>query len=341
MDDKQQHEMVRRAERIKLLERIHINFPDLKRISETISYCHQHSKVAAEPECLLITGQTGAGKTTLCRLYAHQYPRRREKESVIAPVLLASIPVPATAKSLATRLLEALGDPMAARGTTVNQTQRVARLIKECGVELVILDEFQHFIDSESNHILLTVANWLKDLLNETNIPMILVGLPYSDIILQANAQLARRFTMREALEPFKWESAAQQSEFKTFLHYLDGLLPLEKRSQLASEEIAFRIYCATAGVIGFVMKLIRRAGFLAISRGSDNIDLDLLAQIYQERFSAGREDNLNPFRTDLARLRDELAKQEEFTRATYQPTSKRRNNGLTDILNRRRAGVC
>jgi hypothetical protein len=127
-------------DRIGLVERIFINFPRLNRVREKIAYCHRHSKVAAEPECLLITGQTGAGKTTLCEVYGQQFSRRPTQEGIAVPVLSASIPVPATAKSLATRLLVALGDPMAGRGTTVNQTLRLVRLIRECGVELVILD---------------------------------------------------------------------------------------------------------------------------------------------------------------------------------------------------------
>jgi hypothetical protein len=296
-----------------LVERIFIDFPRLNRVREKIAYCHRHSSVAAEPECLLITGQTGAGKTTLCQVYGRQFPRQPTQEGIAVPVLSASIPVPATAKSLVTRLLVALGDPMAERGTTVNQTLRLVRLIRECGVELIILDEFQHFIDRDSNHILLTVANWLKDLLNETNVPMILTGMPYSDIILQANAQLERRFQMRERLDPFGWETPAQQAEYRTFLRYLDESLPLAERSHLSDSETAFRVYCATGGVIGHVMKLIRRASVLAITRSMNRLDHELLAAVYDERLSSGRADLLNPFRAEPEQLRAEPAKEREF----------------------------
>jgi energy-coupling factor transporter ATP-binding protein EcfA2 len=300
-------------ERIRLVERIFINFPRLNRVREKIAYCHRHSKVAAEPECLLITGQTGAGKTTLCEVYAGQFPRQPNREGIAVPVLSASIPVPATAKSPATRLLVALGDPMADRGTTVNQTLRLVKLIRDCGVELIILDEFQHFIDRDSNHILLTVANWLKDLLNETKVPMILTGMPYSDIILQANAQLERRFQMRERLDPFGWETPAQQTEYRTFLRYLDESLPLAERSRLSDTETAFRIYCATGGVIGYVMKLIRRASVLAITRSLSRLDHELLAEVYDERLSSGRAELLNPFRAEPEQLRAEPVKEKEF----------------------------
>ncbi len=58
-------------ERKKLVEQIYITFPRLNRVYSLVEHCHQHSKIAAEPECLLITGQQGAGKTTLRRTWPH------------------------------------------------------------------------------------------------------------------------------------------------------------------------------------------------------------------------------------------------------------------------------
>lgn len=68
-------------------------------------------------------------------------------------------------------MLDALGDGAAERGTAVNQTLRVIKMVNDCGVEIIILDEFQHFIDSDSKIILDSVSNWLKDLINETKKP--------------------------------------------------------------------------------------------------------------------------------------------------------------------------
>jgi len=297
------------GERKKLVENIHINFPRFNRVSEKIAHCHQHSKIAAEPICMLITGQTGAGKTTLRKVYEKKIPRRQNKEGIISPILSALIPVPATAKSLVTRLLNKLGDPMAARGATATQTLRLIKLIHECKVELIFLDEFQHFIDQESNHILQTVANWLKDLLNETKVPVILTGMPSSDIILQANAQLERRFKMRERLDPFGWETPAQQTEYRAFLRYLDDSLPLAEHSHLIDTELAFRIYYATGGVIGHMMDLIRHASNLAIARSLNRLDHELLAEAYDECLSARRSNPINPFRAEIEQLHSKPVK--------------------------------
>jgi predicted AAA+ superfamily ATPase len=290
-------------DRKKLIERIHITFPRFNRVLDKIAQCHTHSKIAAEPECLLITGVQGAGKTTLCRTYARRYPRRVTRKGTSIPVLSTSAPSISTKKSLPTRLLRDLGDGAADKGTSVTQTLRIIKLVESCGVELIILDEFQHFIDSDSNVVLVNISNWLKDLINETEKPVVLVGMPHSEVVLGANPQLERRFAMRERLEPFGWDTPARQGEFSSFLKHLDRKLPLPKRSNLASYELAFRIYCATDGLIGYVMKLVRRAAGLAVERKLERVEMELLAESYDERLASRKPQRVNPFRAALEEL--------------------------------------
>lgn len=291
------------SERKELIERIHITFPRFGRILDKIAYCHEHSKIAAEPECLLITGVQGAGKTTLCKAYTRRYPKTQTREGRIIPVLSTFVPSITTKKSLPTRLLHALGDGAAEKGTSVTQTLRIIKLVRDCGVEMIILDEFQHFIDSDSNVVLVNISNWLKDLINETGKPVALVGMPHSEVVLTANPQLERRFAMRESLEPFSWGAPAKEREFKLFLQHLDRGLPLVKRSNFADHEVAFRIYCATGGLVGYVMKLVRRAAILAVERMEERVGVELLAESYDERLASRRPQRVNPFRAALEEL--------------------------------------
>ncbi len=316
-------------ERKKLIEQIFIAFPRLNRVCSLVEHCHHHSRIAAEPECLLITGQQGAGKTTLRRNYARRYPRQATREGISVPVLDAAIPVPATIKHLVTELLSSLGDPVPDKGTIVTQTRRLKRLIGECRVELIILDEFQHFIDRDSNIILVTVSNWLKDLLNETGVPMVLIGMPYSDVILHANAQLERRFAMRVGLDPFSWKTVERQTEFRMFLNFLDEKLPFPRRSGLADPEMALRIFCATDGVTGYVMKLIRRAAALAIDEKRDCLDSDVLAWAYDERLQARAPDRVNPFTSDL----NDLCPEPVTRREIVSPATGRRGGAKARVI--------
>lgn len=325
-------------ERRKLVERIYVTFPKFNRVLEKIAYCHQHSKISAEPECLLITGLQGAGKTTLCKAYARNYPRQNTREGRIIPVLSTFVPSITTKKSLPTKLLNAMGDGAAEKGTAVTQTLRIIKLLDACGVELIILDEFQHFIDSESDSVLVNISNWLKDLINETGKPVVLVGMPNSEVVLRANPQLERRFSMRESLEPFGWGAPAKEHEFKSFLKHLDRKLPLQRRSNLSDHETALRIYCATNGFVGYVMKLVRRAAILAIERKADCLDSELLAQSYEERLSSRTPGAGNPFSDDLEKL--EATRLPSVTRAAKRTNRRSKAKPATysaaDVLGRK-----
>ncbi len=89
-------------DRIRIAEQIYVGYPRLNDILAKIKHCHHYSMTSMEPECMLIKGDTGTGKTTLYRRYERDYPRRQTSERTIIPILSASIPVPATPKSLAT-----------------------------------------------------------------------------------------------------------------------------------------------------------------------------------------------------------------------------------------------
>lgn len=290
-----------------MVERLIIRYPYFNHIISQLKHCKEFSKISAEPECILITGVRGAGKTTLINTIASEFPRQLTPEGTIVPILKARVPVPASPKSLVTELLDSLGDPNPTNGSATTQTMRLRKLMKDCKVELVLLDEFHHFIDRDSYSILHSAADWLKNLIEGTKCPFALWGLGYSSIILKANEQLERRFSIREKIVPFDWTLRAPNAKrdpiFFKFLRYLDEGLPFVKSSNLDSDEMAFRIYYATDGIIGFVMKLIRRAANFAISENLESLNLKVLANAYDERLSHRDPKRKNPFKVEIESL--------------------------------------
>lgn len=293
-------------EKKRIVYQLHVKFPRLKHIATEIESCREQVRLGGDAEGVLITGDRGAGKTTFCQRYEREFPRRVTKEGTIVPVLSASVPVPATPKSLATELLGVLGDPASEKGTLVSRTNRLKRALKLRKVELIMLDEFQHFQDRDSSKVLKTISDWLKLLIDKTKIPVVLVGMPYSDTILDAkgNEQLQRRFATRLTLEPFGYQNPVEQKEFRRFLKEIDDALPLIESSDLATPEIAFRIYTATDGVIANVMKLIRYATVLALDLAKTALSVDLLETAYEQRLAGNHPERENPFITDVGNLK-------------------------------------
>lgn len=325
------------SERKRMAEQLYVCYPKSEKILRQFASCHQHAKTAAEPEGLLLEGPAGMGKTTLLKRYARGFLRRETKEGTIVPVLATRVEVPASPKSLVTALLRSIGDPLPDKGSTVSQTLRLKGFMEDCGVELVVLDEFQHFIDRDSKKILKTTSDWLKNLMDDTRTPIIVSGMPYSHAILDAegNEQLRRRFATRLKLAPFGWKTAGQQNDFRKFLEVVDEKLPLNEWSELSEEGMAFRFYNATGGVVSKVMVLIRRATAIALELSVETLTLEILSRAYRERLAADAPDIENPFGDYKKGTKKESATRGKSEARATNSRSKasKKQPGVSDVL--------
>jgi DNA transposition AAA+ family ATPase len=207
-------------------------------------------------------------------------------------------------------MLDALGDPASDKGAVSSLTLRLKNYIRDCEVELILLDEFQHFDDRQSKNVLKTISDWLKNLINETWRPIVLVGMPGCESVLETkgNEQLKRRFSSREQIPPFSWDAPDNGDEFRQLLKRIDDTMPLLKESHLAETSTAFLIYSATDGVINYVMKLLRKAAALAIESGSEQIDHSILAEAYEERVAQHFKARPNPFDSQVVANKGNVA---------------------------------
>lgn len=306
------------TQRLKIVNDIYISYPRFKEVIDSIKYCHHFSSCKDEPECMFLSGCTGVGKTTIYRTYASKYPRYVTCDRTVIPILAVTIPVPATVKAVVSKLLWQLGDPAYDKGSIGKQTIRLIGLIKDCRVQLLILDEFQHFIDRDSAKVLKTVSDWLKTLILDTNLPIILIGLPEAEQILKlrCHSQLSRRFANRCYLSPFTWQSDNGE-EFRTFLHLIESQLPLESASNLSGLDLAKRFYYASDGVVAYVMKLIRYGAYLALQQQKEQLDLNTLAVAFEKYVHADKTGKINPFLNDEFELTEPESNYLEATDAT------------------------
>ena len=263
-------------EKRRYVESILIEHPQFTELLAKIEHCRTFSKIARDPECLLAMGEAGTGKTRTIEHYMQAFPRQTTESGTMIPVLSSVVPVPASYHTLAYQLLVDLGDPVP-NGSTAQKTRRLIELMKDCRVELLIIDEVNHLLDKDSGRILKTPCDWLKNLMNATNIPVVLFGTPGAGKVIEDNPQLKRRFSSRFRFEPFRFETEEQKVNFRKFLYLLEGQLPLRERSHLSSLDLSYRIHYATGGYMAYVMKLIRRATHLALDGGSERLDLDIL----------------------------------------------------------------
>jgi len=270
--------------KIEGIESICVLYPRFQRIIDKLETCRVESQLAGESRSILIIGETGAGKTKLIGQYLAKFPTEYTDDGKIIPVFHASLPAKATIKGVAKTILEAMGAPRAFAGDIVDLTNRLVKLIKNCGVELLILDEFHHLLPTAGYKAAQGVSDWLKDLMNRTGIPIALVGLPECERLLEENEQLDRRFVAIEELAAFNY--VTDQKEYRKFLKAVDGQLPFlsgESSVHIYDPLCALRIYVATQGRTGKTMTIIREAAKFAVKENSQYLTEMHLDRAYNE----------------------------------------------------------
>lgn len=278
--------------------------PAFEEATRRMAQCFEYAKVGREPVGIAILGESRTGKSRSIEEFQAKHCPTRTEEGVETPVLRVVTPAKPTTKGLAESLLRAMGDPKADRGTEQAKTARIATLMRACGTRMLVIDEFQHFYDRGSEKVIHDVANWLKNLVDETRVALVVAGLPYCEAVLEQNEQLAGRFLAPIRMPRFAWTNAESREHFIDILGAFSARL--EERfdlPRLDSEEMALRCYCATGGLMGYLAKFLRQAVLDAAAASANAITLADLAQASHEAVwkSAALADMPNPFSVDFA----------------------------------------
>ncbi|MBR7782116.1 TniB family NTP-binding protein [Undibacterium luofuense] len=271
----------------------HKNFA---KVVKRLEYVMEVSVHGAESRHTLLVGESGAGKTWIARYLQFIYPANRQDGNMVMPILYVETPAVPTLKGLAEAILVSLGDPIFYRGTASDKRRRALEFMRECKVQLIIFDEFQHFYDHGRNQSLLAVADWLKLFIEDANRPCLLMGLPRCENILHVNEQLRRRFSTRLELSAFSIDSENGEIEFRSLLKEMEITFSKKKTSGLAEVDLARRIYFACNGLIGYLKKLLIGAFEIMISENKISLDCHLLEQAFVQEIWRDGVGVLNPF---------------------------------------------
>jgi hypothetical protein len=293
--------LVPAAERQAYADRLIVLHPRFREAVALLERCHRRSRHGGEPVCGALLGASGAGKTSVIDHYHRLHPPEETDTALRRPVLKVTLQPDARPKGIAADILLALGDPAWSSGTVQTLTSRAVRLLGRCGVELIVLDEFHHLFDFDKARVMTKAAQWLKVLIVNTGIPVVVAGMPEAAHVLSAE-HTERRFKERLVLRCFAWRTLEGRREFCGMLKKLDDTLPLAEGSGLAQPELAGRFYLGSRGVPDYLMTLVRGAVLEALQRGTEWIDLQDLARVYESRLAHQRvlADQPNPFIGEL-----------------------------------------
>ena len=304
------------SDRLKAIAQITVMHPDFKQAFDAMERGMKSFGRTGEPVCVLLLGGSGCGKSHLADRFEQLYPRSTKNGQAHIPVLRIRVPSDPKIKSCASTMLARLGDPLYARGTEAEMTKRIQHHLKKSETQFVIMEEFQHFVDAESEKLFLSAANWLKILIEETRVPFAVEGLQRTKKLFDADDQLSGRFDGPYYLLPFRWfqpgnPPTVASKPFRGFLKGIHRAMPFKDCVDFSERSVALRFFCSSQGSPRRVGKLIAQAAMIAEEKGSETIGLDTFAQAYVQRCGYQVSKERNPFSKefDLDDAESELEK--------------------------------
>ncbi|RLV60489.1 hypothetical protein D5018_06770 [Parashewanella curva] len=305
------------------LEKTLIALKDIREYSKIHNY-------RVPPKCMLLTGETGVGKTFFIEQYLESHPSYDvscdDGEKTIVPVLYCQLPKAKHPKPVVSQLLSKLGDPLKRpKGDVRELTQSLVYLLKEVKTELIIVDEVQHAIETTNKNVIQEIGEWFKILINESRIPIVLVGVPWAKPVIDVNAQLRRRVRYHFELSNYTLKNF---NKFQMFLQNVQKKLPLNVYRTLWEVEMAFRLFAASHGNISELMDgTIIPACENAILQGKSVVEESNFIEAVNENANFKEK---NPF--SIKSVRDVIAYQQK-TSSKFKKNAKRKEERIVDAI--------
>jgi type II secretory pathway predicted ATPase ExeA len=230
-------------------------------------------------ENLLVVAESGMGKTMLIRKFARENAGEVNGRAGVRrmPVVVALMPPEPTERDFFTRVLAAIGAPLAtgrppgARGAGT-QRDATCRLLGEVGARMLVIDEINPVLAGTARQQRLFLQ-LLRFLSNELRIALVCAGIPEARHALLSDAQLRSRFS-EEELPP--WTAGP---DLQDFVNRIVQGLPLRRPSPVQSAKLCGMLAERTGGITLHVRRVLERAAVSAIRSGREFIDRAALGE--------------------------------------------------------------
>jgi GTPase SAR1 family protein len=245
---------------------------------------------------LLICGPSGVGKSTILESYASNFPSYAEGRQTIMSVLKVTCPSSATANGLISAMFDAMGFPIPSRTDLAEKTIKITKLMKMYKVELILLDEFQHAYYSRSLADFRQLIDTVKNIMNETKVASVLVGLGEIDEVISTNEQVARRHSEKIEITTFQVDDEEDFREFRAVLKVYQAALVIPLEIPLYEANLARRFLVASNGNLDYLRRILEKSVDIAGFAELDQLTQAVYAAAFREYVWKGVPDKLNPF---------------------------------------------
>lgn len=247
---------------------------------DTLRVMGLHQPAGQQRRAFRYLNQSGSGKSTCAKLLRKHVDAQPGRDPRTKPVLHVTLSTTGTPKSLATSILNAFGDGYSTRGEAEVLLERVKVLLDEFGVELLIIDELNHF---KQKHLADDAANTIKNILTLGWVPIVLMGTMEAHSLFARNRELKNRCAPQVILQPFVHTDDASLAVWTELLHRMDlemverGIL--SETSGLGDPVLAEDLCEASNGIIGELHNILLAALESTLMAGESHISYDRLIE--------------------------------------------------------------
>jgi len=236
-----------------------------------------------------VIGDSGSGKTTLMAAIQRHIPAQDllgERPSALS-ISAQSCP---TIGDLLGKLIRLLGFPAAIRGNRISdQSLNLIAALKERAIRVLFIQDFQHLYRGERDRSAGGITDWLKQLVEEAGVVIVLFGTPELGDLGQLNAQLHSRSPARYRLSRFERNDE--------WIAFLQGMAQRCRSIDWAPihERYERELHIVSTGLLRPLKQVLSAAATILIRDGGAELNPAVFAAAHQMVF--GTDSSVpNPF---------------------------------------------
>ncbi|MBX9689175.1 MAG: TniB family NTP-binding protein [Candidatus Obscuribacterales bacterium] len=221
---------------------------------------------------LLMIGPTNNGKSTIIEKFRRQYPSvepRKSLNDVRMPIVVFQMPPDPSGTRFYSMLLKSTGaEPRVCRSAELEQA--ALHRLRSVKARILVIDELHNVLSGKSD-VRREFLNTLRFLGNELKMPIVGVGTKDAYLAIRSDDQLENRF---QPIPIPRWQEG---DDLLSLLASFEAVLPLRRRSELATTEMARYIIARTEGTIGEIAMFLSMAAIEAIRIGEERMSAKVL----------------------------------------------------------------
>lgn len=282
-----------------IVDKVFVKTPSAQEALNAIEILRNHGARRDCYECVLIAGPSRVGKSAVVDRYKQLHAEFMDGRQLVRPVLVVRLNASTKLPSLVSTTLRTLGDPRPDYGTPEARMDRMLKLLERQRVEVLLYDEFQHLIDSDTDKIAYNADDAVKSICDAKVCKVVLCGVTHAERVIHTNSQLPGRTRKPVYMTPADWRDPVEQVAFQIFLNEIEGALGLPARSDLGALGTAHRIHHSSRGLYGYAHNLIREALLIRYLEGevAPCLNTDLLTRAADDLLLRERVRRENAFR--------------------------------------------